>query len=173
VRYYEAIYIVHPNLEDEGLTRLVNETKSMLKKREGEVVYEEVMGKKRLAYAIQKQRFGTYVLLQFRGDGSGNARLNQDLELHDDILAHMIVRIDEDEVRGTSDEKAELSEDAPADVEQKDEADEADEVVEVEESEMETAGETAEAETEEAAEETTADEDAPLENEELEPEEEK
>jgi small subunit ribosomal protein S6 len=173
VRYYEAIYIVHPNLEDEGLTKLVNETKDMLKKREGEVVYEEVLGKKRLAYSIQRQRFGTYVLLQFRGDGSGNARLNQDLELYDDILAHMIVRIDEDEVRGTSEEKAELSEDTSAKVEQKDEADEADEVVEVEESEMETEGETTEAEAEAAAEETTADEDASSENEELEPEEEK
>jgi small subunit ribosomal protein S6 len=162
VRYYEAIYIVHPNLEDD-----------MLKKREGEVVYEEVLGKKRLAYSIQRQRFGTYVLLQFRGDGSGNARLNQDLELYDDILAHMIVRIDEDEVRGTSEEKAELSEDTSAKVEQKDEADEADEVVEVEESEMETEGETTEAEAEAAAEETTADEDASSENEELEPEEEK
>ncbi|MFC1619241.1 30S ribosomal protein S6 [Candidatus Neomarinimicrobiota bacterium] len=170
MRYYEAIYIVHPNLEDEGLTKLVNETKDMLKKREGEVVYEEVLGKKRLAYSIQRQRFGTYVLLQFRGDGSGNARLNQDLELHDDILAHMIVRIDEDEVRGTSEEKAEISEDTSAKVEQKDEADE---VVEVEESEMETAGETTEAEAEAAAEETTADEDTSSENEELEPEEEK
>jgi small subunit ribosomal protein S6 len=173
VRYYEAIYIVHPNLEDEGLTKLVNETKDMLKKREGEVVYEEVLGKKRLAYSIQRQRFGTYVLLQFRGDGSGNARLNQDLELYDDILAHMIVRIDEDEVRGTSEEKAELSEDTSAKVEQKDEADEADEVVEVEESEMETEGEATKAEAEAAAEETTADEDTSSENEELEPEEEK
>ncbi|MFC1483796.1 30S ribosomal protein S6 [Candidatus Neomarinimicrobiota bacterium] len=170
MRYYEAIYIVHPNLEDEGLNKLVNETKNMLMKREGEVVYEEVLGKKRLAYSIQRQRFGTYVLLQFRGDGSGNARLNQDLELHDDILAHMIVRIDEDEVRGTSEEKAESSEDTSADVEQKGETDE---VVEVEESEVETEGETTEAEVEAAAEETTADEDTSSEQEELEPEEEK
>jgi small subunit ribosomal protein S6 len=173
VRYYEAIYIVHPNLEDEGLNKLVDETKSMLKKRDGEIVYEEVLGKKRLAYSIQRQRFGTYVLIQFRGDGSGNARLNQDLELHDDILAHMIVRIDEDEVRGARDEKAELSEDTPAEVEQKDEigeTGETDEVVEVEESEMETKEVTAEAEA--AAEETTADEETSPEKEELEPEEE-
>jgi small subunit ribosomal protein S6 len=171
VRYYEAIYIVHPNLEDEGLNKLVDGTKSMLKKRGGEVVYEEVLGKKRLAYSIQRQRFGTYVLIQFRGDGSGNARLNQDLELHDDILAHMIVRIDDHEVRGTSEEKAELSEDAPAEVEQKDEKDEKDEVVEVEESEMETEEETTGAEA--AAEEMSAEDDTSSEKEELEPEEEK
>ena len=99
MRYYEAIFIVQPNLEQNELYKLIGETKNMLEKRDSELLYEEVMGKRRLAYPIQKQRFGTYVLLQFRGDGAGNARLNQDLELKDNILAHMIVRIDEEEVR--------------------------------------------------------------------------
>ena len=99
MRYYEAIFIAQPNLEHNELYKLIGETKNMLEKRDGELLYEEVMGKRRLAYPIQKQRFGTYVLLQFRGDGAGNARLNQDLELKDNILAHMIVRIDEDEIR--------------------------------------------------------------------------
>ncbi len=99
MRYYEAIFIVQPNLEQNELYKLIGETKNMLEKRDSEILYEEVMGKRRLAYPIQKQRFGTYVLLQFRGDGAGNARLNQDLELKDNILAHMIVRIDEEEVR--------------------------------------------------------------------------
>lgn len=101
MRYYEAIYIAHPNLEQEALSRLIEETKGMLKKRGGELLHEEIMGKKRLAYPIQKQRFGTYLLLQFRGDGMGNVRLNQDLELNDNILAHMIVRIEADEIRET------------------------------------------------------------------------
>lgn len=168
MRYYEAIYIAHPNLEDEGLTKLIDETKNMLKKRGGEILYEEVLGKKRLAYSIQKQRFGTYVLIQFRSDGSGNARLNQDLELHDDILAHMIVRIDEDEIPEAREEEAELSEDTSAEIEQKGETEEHDEV---QESEMEALEE--KTEEDEAEEETTADIDLSSEKEELEPEEEK
>ena len=115
MRYYEAIYIAHPNLEQEGLTKLIDETKSILEKRGGEILYEEVLGKKRLAYSIQKQRFGTYVLIQFRGDGSGNARLNQDLELLDNILAHMVVRIDEDDVQEARAEETAITEDASLD----------------------------------------------------------
>lgn len=99
MRHYEAIYIAHPNLEQDGLSKLIEETKVILNKRGGELLHEEVLGKKHLAYPIQKQRFGTYVLLQFQGNGTGNARLNQDLELNDNILAHMIVRIEEDEIR--------------------------------------------------------------------------
>lgn len=99
MRHYEAIFIAHPNLEDEGLTALVNKTKAMIDKRGGEFIYEEIMGKKRLAFPVEKQKFGTYVLLQFNGDGSGNARLSQDFELSSNILAHMIVAIDEDDIR--------------------------------------------------------------------------
>ena len=105
MRYYEAIYIVHPNLEQEELDQLIGNTKALVEKRDGELLYEENLGKKRLAYPVQKQRFGTYIMLQFRGDGVGNARLNQDLELEEKILAHMIVRIEEDEVREAVEEK--------------------------------------------------------------------
>lgn len=114
MRYYEAIFIAQPNLEQDELVKLIEETKGMLDKRGGELLYEEMMGKKRLAYPIQKQRFGTYVLLQFRGDGAGNARLNQDLDLKDNILAHMIVRIDEEEVREARVEAFEEDLKAPA-----------------------------------------------------------
>jgi small subunit ribosomal protein S6 len=170
VRYYEAIYIVHPNIEQDGLTKLIEATKEMLKKRGGEILYEEVMGKKRLAYSIQKQRFGTYVLLQFRGDGAGNVRLNQDLELNDDILAHMIVRIDEDEVREAREEETELSEhEVSTDVEQKTETVEDDEPEKVE-PEVE---EEKTVEDDAAEEEVTVEEVASAEEEDLEPEEEK
>jgi len=115
VRYYEAIFIVQPNLEHDGLSKLINETKDMFEKRGGKILYKEVMGKKRLAYPVQKQRFGTYVLLQFQGDGTGNAHLNKDLELKDNILAHMIVRIDEDEIREAGVEAADTEEKPKAD----------------------------------------------------------
>ncbi len=115
MRYYEAIFIAQPNLEHDELSRLIDETKDMFEKRGGEILYKEVMGKKRLAYPVQKQRFGTYVLLQFRGDGTGNARLNKDLELKDNILAHMIVRIDEDEIREAAVEATDTEEKLKAD----------------------------------------------------------
>ncbi len=99
MRYYEVIYIANPNLEDESLSRLVGVTKEFLKKRNSDLLYEEVMGKKHLAYPVEKQRYGTYVLLQFKSNGAGNVQLNRDFELNDDILAHMIVTVDEEDIR--------------------------------------------------------------------------
>lgn len=131
MRYYEIIYIANPNLEDEGLSRLVGVTKDILKKRSGELLYEEVMGKKRLAYPVEKQRYGTYILLQFKGNGAGNVQLNRDLELNEDILAHMVVAIDEEDVRQAKVEdaaEAALDQETPS----ADEASSAEAVVETE-----------------------------------------
>ncbi|MFC1543616.1 30S ribosomal protein S6, partial [Candidatus Neomarinimicrobiota bacterium] len=98
-----------------------------------------VMGKRRLAYPVQKQRFGTYVLLQFQGDGTGNARLNQDLELKENILAHMIVRIDKEEVREAREETSKEELTVPI-KEQPEAAEEQTAAVEVEDNAAETAG---------------------------------
>ncbi len=99
MKNYEAIFIVHPALEDAALAHLVQETKDIFKKRGSDIVYDEEMGKKRLAYPIDKQRFGTYYLFHFKSEGQQNVQINRDLEHKDNILAHIIVRIEEDEVR--------------------------------------------------------------------------
>lgn len=99
MKYYEAIFIVHPALEDTALAQLVREAKDIFKKRGSDIIYDEEMGKKRLAYPIDKQRFGTFYLFHFTSEGQQNQQLNRDLEHKDNILAHMIVRIEEDEVR--------------------------------------------------------------------------
>ncbi len=106
MKNYEAIFIVHPALEDAALAHLVQETKDIFKKRGSDIVYDEEMGKKRLAYPIDKQRFGTFCLFHFKSEGHQNVQLNRDLEHKDNILAHIIVRIEEDEVRQPKPEAA-------------------------------------------------------------------
>ena len=120
MNYYEAIFIVHPALEDSALAQLVRETKEIFIKRGSDIVYDEEMGKKRLAYPIEKQRFGTFYLLHFTSDGQQNVQINRDLEHKDNILAHMIVRIEEDEVRQVTPESEAEPEKAVAGKEQAD-----------------------------------------------------
>lgn len=123
---YEALYVAHPNLEDDNLTNLVTATKASLLKRGGELLYEEIIGKKRLAYPIEKQRYGTYVLLQFQGESVDIVNLEQDFEINDNVLAKIIVAIDADEVRTVTqvEEAAEETkapaENKPAEAEAKD-----------------------------------------------------
>ncbi|UCH63316.1 MAG: 30S ribosomal protein S6 [Fidelibacterota bacterium] len=165
MRYYEAIFIAQPNLEHDELSKLINEMKDMFEKRGGEILYNEIMGKKRLAYPVQKQSFGTYILFQFQSDGAGNAQLNKDLELKDNILAHMIVRIDEDEIRKAGTEAAEIKEELKADTDEEPAAESEDETSEP------VVDEQDEAEPKSDQEESPSDEQSPPSGEEnLEPE---
>ena len=120
MNYYEAIFIVHPALEDSALAQLVRETKEIFIKRGSDIIYDEEMGKKRLAYPIEKQRFGTFYLFHFTSEGQQNVQINRDLEHKDNILAHMIVRIEEDEVRQVTPESEAESDKATAGEEQAD-----------------------------------------------------
>jgi small subunit ribosomal protein S6 len=105
VKYYEAMIVVHPNIEEAGLTKITNDIKGLIAKRGGEIVYTEDMGKRKLAYPVEKQRFGTYLLIQYTGDGVGNSRMLLDLEHKDNVLAQMIVKIREQDVREERDDE--------------------------------------------------------------------
>jgi len=96
MNYYETLYIVHSALEAGRLKDIVLSVETLLKEHNGEVLTTEVWGKKKLGYFIDKQKYGTYILVQFKSDGSKNDSFNKELEHNPGILAYMTVRIEED-----------------------------------------------------------------------------
>ena len=69
MNYYETLYIVHPALEAGRLKDLIMGVEDSLKKMGGDLISIELWGKRRLAYFIDKQKYGTYVLIQYNGEG--------------------------------------------------------------------------------------------------------
>ena len=65
MKFYETLYILHPALESGRLKDIILDIESMLKNNGGDVVSTDIWGKKKLAYLIDKQKYGTYVLIQF------------------------------------------------------------------------------------------------------------
>ena len=63
------------------------------------MVATEVWGKKKLGYFIEKQKYGTYILLQFKSDGMKNNNFNVEMEHNPSILAYMTVKIEEAGIR--------------------------------------------------------------------------
>ena len=99
MNYYETLYIVHSALEAGRLKDIVLTVESFLKENGGEIITTEVWGKKKLGYYIDKQKYGTYILLQFKSDGMKNNNFNVEMEHNPSILAYMTVRIEEDGIR--------------------------------------------------------------------------
>ncbi len=96
--YYETMYIVHPALESGRLKDLVLSIEKSLVSLGGKTCIIEVWGKKKLAYPINKEKYGMYILLQFEADGSKNKEFNLVLEHNTNILSYLTTKIDQNQL---------------------------------------------------------------------------
>ncbi len=99
MNYYETLYIVHPALESGRLKDIILEVEETLKKAGGTPLTTEFWGKRKLAYFIDKQKYGTYVLAQFNGEGSCTTDFAVELEHNPNILAYLTTVIEKDAVK--------------------------------------------------------------------------
>ncbi|HEC33772.1 MAG TPA: 30S ribosomal protein S6 [Chloroflexi bacterium] len=95
MRDYELLYIVHPQVDQEGLTAVIEEVKALIESTGGAVHKVEPWGLRRLAYPIQKVREGQYVLMQIGLDPQGVTEVKRGLKLKELIIRHLIVRMNE------------------------------------------------------------------------------
>ena len=98
MNYYETLYIVHPALESGRLKDIILSLEEKLKNLGGKVLSIDLWGKKRLAYLIDKQKYGTYVKLQFTGVGNCTGSFEMELEHNPNILSYLSILIEEIDV---------------------------------------------------------------------------
>ena len=65
MKYYEILYIVHPALEGVHLQDIVKSVDDLIGKN-NDRLNQIVIGEKSVAYPIEKQKYGNYVLVQFQ-----------------------------------------------------------------------------------------------------------
>ena len=94
--FYETLYIVDPNLENKSLDKTMNEIGKELEKTKSKIINHRVWGKKRLAYPIERQKYGSYIIIQFEG-GDQQKMIDYDtwMRLNNSVLRHMTVLLNE------------------------------------------------------------------------------
>jgi small subunit ribosomal protein S6 len=93
INVYEAMLIFDSNRFARERAALPAEVEKMIQAEKGEVVVSRLWEERRLAYAINGQRKGTYWLIYFRGPSSMLTSLNRQWEIHDGILRHLVLKI--------------------------------------------------------------------------------
>jgi small subunit ribosomal protein S6 len=96
VRSYELVFIVHPEVDEDGLTAVTEKVEGLIKRNGGKVTRIEPWGLRRLAYPIQKQWDGQYVLMRLELESQSVVGLERDLGLTEQIMRHLVVRVEED-----------------------------------------------------------------------------
>jgi small subunit ribosomal protein S6 len=90
------MYIVDPDTADDRVAKLNDAVGKLIKKEGGNVVRMDDIGRKRLAYPIQKKEEGYYVLFEIEGSGQEIAELERRMRVNDMIMRYITVRVDED-----------------------------------------------------------------------------
>ena len=96
---YELTYIVNSVISDEQVKDLISRITADISEAGGEIIEVDEWGQRRLAYPIQKKRNGYYVNMYFRSTGTIVPRLERALEIDDNVLRYMTLRMDAKMIR--------------------------------------------------------------------------
>ena len=95
-RTYEVMYIADPETADETIAKLNEAVEKLVQTEGGSVVRTDDIGRKRMAYQINKKKEGYYVLFEIEGSGQEIAEIERRMRVNDAVIRYMTVRVDED-----------------------------------------------------------------------------
>lgn len=91
MRKYEVMYIIRTDIEQEAVQSAIEKFQGIISNG-GEITKHDVMGKRRLAYEIDKFRDGVYVLVNFNATPEVVAELERIMKISDEVIRYLIVQ---------------------------------------------------------------------------------
>jgi small subunit ribosomal protein S6 len=91
MRKYEIMYIIRTDIEEEAVQSTIEKFQNIINNG-GEITKNNVMGKRKLAYEINKFRDGIYVLVHFNATPAVVVELDRVMKISDEIVRYMIVK---------------------------------------------------------------------------------
>lgn len=99
VRTYEVMFIVRPDMEETDMDKLIEGFQGNVTSGGGEVKSTEKMGRRRMAYTVQKFNDGFYVLMTIAANGSLVGEIERRLRVSEQVIKFITVRTDEEDKR--------------------------------------------------------------------------
>ena len=89
-REYEAIFIY--GTSNQAFETGLNATKNVFQENKAEILKEEDMGQKKLAYEIKKHKDGRYYLFRIKTKGEAINKMNKIIYRDEGILKHIFIK---------------------------------------------------------------------------------
>lgn len=89
---YETLFILHPDLPEAQVRETIDRVRRLIEGMQGQLGEVQDWGMRELAYPIQKQPRGTYVLVQYAARPEVVKELERTLKLADEVLRFISVR---------------------------------------------------------------------------------
>ena len=94
-RLYEGMFIINSGLSEDARKKTLEIVTKLIEERGGVLKKIHEMGKRRLAYEINKKREGFYYLLYFDFPSKYILEITKELHLNEDLIRFIILKAEE------------------------------------------------------------------------------
>jgi len=91
---YESVVIINPNVDEEAIKGLIKKFTDLINS-DGKLEKVDELGKKRLAYEVQKNKEGYYLVFYFEANPSLISELERNYRITDEVIKFMSVKVEE------------------------------------------------------------------------------
>ncbi len=88
---YESVIIINPSVDEAGIKALIQKFTDIIN-NEGKVDSVEELGNKKLAYEINKNKEGYYVIFNFNAKPELIAELERNYRIEDNVIKFITVK---------------------------------------------------------------------------------
>jgi len=92
--FYENIFIARQELGDKEIEKTIENYKNILEKNKANLVDTELWGLRNLAYKIEKNKKGHYVVLKIDGNGQAIHELERNMRIDENIIRYLSFKTD-------------------------------------------------------------------------------
>ncbi len=96
MKKYEVMFIVKATQESDEIKKTAETMKKIITDNKGKVTEMNELGEKKLAYPIKKEISGYYYVMNIEAENSAISELNRKASINENILRHLIIRLDEE-----------------------------------------------------------------------------
>ena len=93
---YESAVMINAALDDEQIEVEVSRLQENIINFGGEIIEVEKVGRKRLAYIVNKSKIGYYAIFRFNAPSNVVAKLERSYSLNDNVLRFLTILLDKD-----------------------------------------------------------------------------
>ena len=92
--FYESIFITRQELGEKEIDKTIENFKDILAKNSADLVDSELWGLRNLAYKIEKNKKGHYVVLKISGNGQAIHELERNMRIDENIIRYLSLKTD-------------------------------------------------------------------------------
>lgn len=93
MKEYELTVLIHPDLEADLETPL-KKVRDIITTAGGKITSEDNWGKKKLAYAINREEFAVYVYMDLELPADAPLKISNTFNITDEVLRYLLVKAD-------------------------------------------------------------------------------